>query len=131
MQRLLWLMLATPLVIGCGNKTDKPAPDPVAERPALSQAAQEAQATFKTVCTVCHGESGTGNGIGAANLDPKPRNYTDAAWQKTVTDGQIKQIIVYGGAAVGKSAAMPANPQLTQKPEVVDELVKIVRAFGK
>jgi mono/diheme cytochrome c family protein len=131
MKRLLWLLFAAPLVVGCKDKTDKVEPAPVVERPALSPAAQEAQTTFKTVCAVCHGESGTGDGVGAASLDPKPRNYTDAAWQKSVTDAQIKQIIVYGGAAVGKSAVMPANPQLAQKPEVVDELVRIVRGFAK
>ena len=131
MKCLIWLTLALPFVIGCKDKSEKAEPAPAAESPAVSAAAQEAQTTFKTVCAVCHGESGMGNGVGAANLDPKPRNYTDAAWQKSVTDAQIRQIIVYGGAAVGKSAVMPAQPQLAQKPEVVDELVRIVRSFGK
>jgi hypothetical protein len=36
-----------------------------------------------------------------------------------------------GGPAVGKSPAMPGNPDLQSKPEVVKELVKIVRAFKK
>jgi mono/diheme cytochrome c family protein len=128
MHRLLSLIVATPMFIGCSS--EKPAPAPAPEAPALAPAAQEAQTLFKTVCAVCHGESGTGNGVGATALDPKPRNYTDPAWQKQVTDAQIKQIIVYGGSAVGKSAAMPAQSQLAQKPEVVDELVKIVRSFG-
>lgn len=85
---------------------------------------------FKTVCAVCHGETGMGNGPGAANLDPKPRNYTDKAWQASVTDEQIKKTILMGGAAVGKSPIMPAQPQLREKPEVLAELVRIIRGFG-
>ena len=43
----------------------------------------------------------------------------------------IGKAILEGGAAVGKSAVMPSNPDLQKKPEVVGELVKIVRDFGK
>src|SRR6478735_6518537 len=46
-----------------------------------------------------------------------------------VTDEHIKKTIVEGGASVGKSPAMAANPDLADKPDVVTELVKIVRAF--
>jgi hypothetical protein len=45
-----------------------------------------------------------------------------------VTDEQIKKTVLYGGAAVGKSPAMPANPDLDGKPEL-DSLVAIVRGF--
>jgi hypothetical protein len=45
-----------------------------------------------------------------------------------VSDEQIRSAIVKGGAAVGKSAAMPANADLD--PAVVDALVGIVRSFG-
>jgi mono/diheme cytochrome c family protein len=83
---------------------------------------------FKTRCAPCHGESGKGDGPGAAALNPKPRTYTDVAWQGKVTDEDIKKTILYGGAAVGKSPAMPANPDLDGKPEL-DELVKHVRSF--
>ncbi len=83
---------------------------------------------FKTRCAPCHGESGHGDGPGSAALNPKPRNYTDVAWQTKVSDEDIKKTILYGGAAVGKSPAMPANPDLDGKPEL-DELVKTVRSF--
>jgi mono/diheme cytochrome c family protein len=85
---------------------------------------------FKTRCVMCHGESGKGDGPAAVALNPKPRNYTDAVWQKSVTDEQIKKTITEGGAAVGKSPLMPAQSDLKQKPEVLDGLVKIIRAFG-
>ena len=90
-----------------------------------------AKQIFESRCAACHGTSGRGDGPGAAALNPKPRNYTDKAWQASVDDERIKKTILYGGAAVGKSPIMPASPDLDSKPEVVEGLVKIVRAFGK
>jgi mono/diheme cytochrome c family protein len=89
-----------------------------------------AKEMFNARCSPCHGTSGQGNGPASAALTPKPRNYTDEAWQKSVTDEQIRKTIVYGGAAVGKSPIMPASPDLDSKPEVVEGLLKIVRGFG-
>lgn len=128
-------ILIAALAAGCGNKsTEAPAPEPPAAGNTVAAAVspvEEAQTTFKTVCATCHGDGGLGNGPGAVALDPKPRNYTDKTWQASVTDDQIKQTILMGGAAVGKSPAMPAQPQLKEKPEVVAEMVKIIRTFGR
>lgn len=112
------------------EQASKPAQAPTALGTAALSGQAEAKRIFKARCSVCHGESGTGNGPGAAALNPKPRNYTSAEWQKSVTDEEIAKIIVQGGAAVGKSAGMPNNPDLASKPEVVDALVKLVRSFG-
>ncbi len=87
-----------------------------------------AQTLFNARCVPCHGSTGHGDGPGAVALNPKPRNYTDVAWQNKVSDEDIKKTILYGGAAVGKSPNMPANPDLDGKPEL-DGLVKIVRGF--
>ena len=89
-----------------------------------------AELVFSTRCATCHGPSGHGDGPAAQALNPKPRNYTDPAWQKSVTDEQIKKTIVEGGAAVGKSPLMAANPDLADKPVVLEGLVKIVRGFS-
>ena len=83
-----------------------------------------------TRCSTCHGTEGKGNGPAAITLNPKPRNYTDVAWQKSVTDDHLREIIVKGGAAVGKSPLMPPNPDLENKPDVVNGLVTIVRSFS-
>lgn len=96
-----------------------------------SPAAEEARNSFNTICATCHGQSGKGDGPAAAALETKPRNYTDKAWQAGVTDAQIKKIILEGGAAVGKSPLMPAWTQFADKPDVLNELVKIVRSFGQ
>jgi hypothetical protein len=47
-----------------------------------------------------------------------------------VTDAEIRKTILEGGLAVGKSPIMPAQPQLADKPEVLDEMVKLVRSFA-
>ena len=112
---------ALALTAGCGKKDSgsTAAPNP------------EAQAVYAQRCSACHGADGKGTGAAAAALTPKPRNYADAAWQKSVTDDQLKKAIVGGGAAIGKSAMMPPNPDLEGKPEVVTGLVGIIRGFGK
>jgi mono/diheme cytochrome c family protein len=120
-----------------GEKAEPPASEqapsavaPVVAAPSPAATAKgEAITMFRSRCVVCHGEKGKGDGPGAAALEPKPRNYSDGAWQASVTDEQIKNVIMYGGAAAGKSPIMPASPDLQSKPEVVDELVKIVRSF--
>lgn len=102
-------------------------------QPGQPQVAQTSQAArmFGSMCAMCHGPDGTGRGPAAANLNPKPRDYTDAAWQASVTDEALKEIIVKGGQALGKSPMMPPQPQLADTPEVLDGLVQIIRGFGK
>ena len=128
------------IAVGCAKKPDasqQAAPaEPAAQATAAAVAAapdpaMEARTLFKTRCAVCHGESGKGDGPGAAALNPKPRDYTDATWQGSVTDEQIHKTILFGGAAVGKSPNMPGNPDLEGKDAVVDSLVKVVRSFKK
>ena len=94
-------------------------------------AKKEAQSIFELRCTPCHGPKGAGDGPGSAGLTPKPRNFTDAEWQKSVNDNHIETIIKFGGMAVGKSPAMPPNPDLMAKPEVVSALRQVVRGFKK
>jgi cytochrome c553 len=95
-----------------------------------SAAETQAALIFKSRCSTCHGMDGKGNGPAAITLNPKPRNYTDPAWQKSVTDDHIREIIVQGGAALGKSPNRLANPDLADKPDVVDALMRKVRSFA-
>jgi mono/diheme cytochrome c family protein len=94
------------------------------------RARAEADQIFATRCTTCHGAGGDGKGPGAAALNPKPRDFGDPSWQSSVTDAHIEKIIRDGGGAVAKSPAMPPNPDLVGKPEVVAALRTKVRAFG-
>jgi len=136
---LVTVVIAT--TAGCTSKDEGPAapkaaepaptPTPAPAAEPASDPVAEASEIFTNRCTVCHGEKGKGDGPGSAALDPKPRDFTSSDWQKEVTDDHLKKIIVYGGAAVGKSPTMPANPDLDSKPEVVAELVKIIRGLGQ
>jgi mono/diheme cytochrome c family protein len=107
----------------------KPAAKPAAATGAAATA--EAEQIFATRCVTCHGPQGAGDGPGSAALDPKPRNFQDPSWQASVTDEHLEKIVMYGGAAVGKSPTMPGNPELMAKPEVVKALVAHVRGLAK
>ena len=141
--RARWIGLLIGLIVGVSGCTSKdaapaepkaaepaaaPAPAPAAE-PAADPVA-EAKDLYANRCTVCHGATGKGDGDGSAALDPKPRDFTSAEWQSSVTDEHLKKIIVYGGIAVQKAPTMPANPDLDAKPEVVAELVKLIRGLA-
>jgi mono/diheme cytochrome c family protein len=126
---------------GSGAPAGEPAAEPAAEAPAPAAAAQagapdgaareEAKQIFSTRCFTCHGMEGAGDGPGSAGLTPAPRNFQDAAWQESVSDEHLTNIILYGGAAVGKSPMMPGNPDLNGKPAVVAALVEHIRSLGK
>jgi mono/diheme cytochrome c family protein len=98
----------------------------------ISAAARaEADSIYTERCVACHGETGDGNGPGAANLNPRPENFHDRNWQRATSDEQIAKAIVHGGQAVGRSASMAPNPDLAGKPEVVAALVERIRKLGK
>ncbi len=94
------------------------------------EVAKEADAIWKTRCTSCHGALGKGDGAAGAALTPKPRDFTLAAWQSSVTDAHIEKIIAEGGQAVGLSPLMFANPDLAGKPEVLQALRAHVRSLS-
>lgn len=118
--------LALAAVAGCSKK-DAAAGD--GAQGSSASASPEAKEIFTQRCSTCHGQNGKGDGPAAAALNPKPQNYTNPEWQKSVTDEELRKVIIGGGAAVGKSPLMPPNPDLANKPEVVNGLVAIVRSF--
>ncbi len=94
-------------------------------------APQGPEPTFQSLCASCHGAAGKGDGVAAAALTPRPRNFSDPQWQKSVTDAQIRKAILEGGLSVGKSPLMPPNPTLAEKPQTLDALVRQIRSFGQ
>jgi len=105
-----------------------PAPTPAAGPSAAD--IKEADEIFAGRCTPCHGPKGRGDGPASAGLTPKPRNFTDPTWQTKVTDEHIEKIVLYGGAAVGKSPAMPPNPDLEQYPNLIKGLRTHIRGLN-
>jgi cytochrome c553 len=137
------MLLALLVCAACSKNNEPPPPTtgspsaptesgPAHKKPSTAGAISEkAQQMFGTMCATCHGADGSGNGPAAESLSVKPRNYTDAAWQASISDEELKQTIVLGGQGVGKSPLMPGNPQLKDEPETLDGLVRIIRGFAK
>ncbi len=126
------------LVPACGGGDETPTDSGAQAQAQAAKATANAPAAdlqagreyFQTTCTPCHGPQGHGDGPASSGLTPPPRNLADADWQKTVDDAYLEKIILYGGAAVGKSAAMPPNPVLQGKPEVLAGLVAHLRSLA-
>ncbi len=148
MKTSLWLVTALGLLgsFGCSKDTGSKSATPAPPTPAVPAAAPTAAAPapslpspedlkegveiFSARCTPCHGPQGRGDGPASAALSPKPRNFTDATWQAKVTDEHIERIILFGGAAVGKSPAMPANPDLEQHPNTIKGIRAHIRSLN-
>lgn len=100
------------------------APAATAATPAMLE---KGRAIYKANCVACHGESGKGDGPGAGVLKPPPRDHTDAAYMKTLSDKEIADIIKMGGAIKGKPL-MPSHPQIGGSD--MESLVAYVRSLS-
>lgn len=125
------LTLGALLATACGGDSSASAgPATAGGAPQITAAVRaEAETVFQNVCVTCHGDSGHGDGPGAAGMQPQPRSFADPAWQESVTDEHIVKTITLGGAAVGKSPMMPAQPQLKGDKAVLAALVQKIRSF--
>ena len=125
--RVLSTTCALLFALACAAPPPPPQPPPI---PADAMAAAEAK--WNIFCSTCHGKTGRGDGPAAAALQPDLlRDYSDLAWQKSVTDEYLALAILKGGAAVGKSPLMPPSPDLQDRPEIVRGLVRVVRGFAQ
>lgn len=144
MRRSLLLLLCLALPIGAcsrrpaagGTPAGSPgegegrgaAPLPIEPAPLLS-APPAARSTYDERCAPCHGPSGRGDGPLSLSMTPPPRDLSDRLWQSNVSNQHLRRVILGGGGAVGKSLAMPAQPQLARDLPLVDGLVTLVRSF--
>lgn len=78
---------------------------------------------FSTMCTICHGEKGKGDGIAGAALNPKPTNLTTAAFHAQ-SDGAIYWKITEGRAPM-------ASYKATLSEEKRWQLVSYLRTLKK
>jgi len=121
------------LLVGLGIGCKPPTPATSTEAPAAPAAPLSAEAEARQIfsgrCSPCHGATGAGDGAASAALTPHPANFREAAWQAGITDAQIEAVILQGGAAVGKSAAMPPNADLAGKPAVLTALRAMIRGM--
>lgn len=52
----------------------------------------------KGTCFVCHGQTGVGDGPASVGLDPSPRDFTNAAFHRARTDGELMWVLKNGSA---------------------------------
>ena len=90
----------------------------------------KAKENYQTYCRKCHGESGKGDGPGAAMLNPKPRDFADCANMQKHSDDEMFKVISEGGDAAGMSADMQPWGGTLSDQEIHD-LMKFVRSFCK
>lgn len=126
------LNMIAALMWGCERHEPWPPipPVPAGSGTARAQAKLEATEYYESKCRTCHGDQGRGDGPGANALTVKPRAFADSAWQESVTDAHLRQVMLEGGKAVGLSEDMPPFPDLEGRPRVVTELVAKVRRFS-
>jgi mono/diheme cytochrome c family protein len=85
---------------------------------------------FIHYCQACHGETGAGDGFNAFNLNPRPRDLSDAAFHKKKTDAELADTVRRGGAGVGLSPLMPPWGNTLSRRQV-DEVVRYVRGLAQ
>ncbi len=97
--------------------------------PTLSPAAlQTAQQQYATLCAVCHGPEGRGDGPAGATLNPKPMNFHARAFQERMPPGATFWVIKHGLADTPRRSGMPAFGALSD--EQVWALVAYIRQLG-
>jgi len=98
---------------------------------AMAADAEKGKALFAQRCAMCHGDKGAGDGPLAATMPEgqKPRKLSDglAANKYATDDAKLTELLQKGGAGVGLSVLMPAQPDL--KPADLADLVAFVNSL--
>lgn len=104
-------------------------PEPVAAQDDASVAVSPIDQKYANFCASCHGADGAANSPAANALNPKPRSFTDSAWQASVDDAHIAKVIKEGGPSVGLSATMAPWGAMLSDSEI-EEMVAKVRSYA-
>jgi hypothetical protein len=99
----------------------------VAEPEKKPAPSEEAMITYANRCAQCHGEKGRGDGPLSKTLNPRPRDFSNGAWQRSVTDSMLADVTRYGGTKIGKSPLMPPHPDI--EGEHLKGLIALLRSF--
>jgi mono/diheme cytochrome c family protein len=105
-------------------------PEAVAPAHASIYEMQIGKQAFQKYCAGCHGETGQGDGFNSFNLDPRPRDLSDPAFQKSKSNADLADTIRRGGAGVGLSSLMPPWGH-TLDARHVDAVVLYVRSLKR
>ena len=91
-------------------------------------AERQGKQLFEEYCTICHGQSGEGDGFNAYNLDPKPHSLADSTYMKGLSNEYLTETISFGGKGVNKSVLMPAY-QFTLSKAQISNVVAYIDTF--
>jgi len=90
----------------------------------------------KGACTGCHGNSGAGDGAAAVAFNPRPANFSTAAFRldtngngKPGEDVDIINIIKYGAQKYGGNVGMAGRADLSE--DEVGSLLAFIRSLKK
>jgi len=92
--------------------------------------AEKGKETFKLYCAACHGETGKGDGLAAAALNPKPADLANKEYMSTLSDKHIYTVIKDGGTSVGKSALMTAWGALLKEDQQIHDVAAYVKSLS-
>lgn len=91
--------------------------------------ADEGEKIFRFYCAQCHGLAGKGDGPNLTEDFPViPRDFTSADEMSTLSDANLKNVILDGGPAVGRSPMMPPWGKTLDEAEV-DALIDYLRVL--
>lgn len=84
------------------------------------------KASYTTNCVPCHGDKGVGDGIAAAALNPKPRNFATEAFKNGNKPEQVFGTLTAGlaGTAMAPFAHLPEEERWAVAHYVLKTFVK-------
>ena len=87
---------------------------------------------YDQYCAPCHGKFGKGDGtrVTVEQLDPLPRNHTDASYMNQRTDVQLFKVDKEGGFSMNLSHIMPSWGHVLTDEDVWD-VVAYVRTLAE
>ena len=140
-------VILLPAILGCGKKSEEtssapsggttPAESTSMAAPANSTTASAAtekgsggdpakgKVIFDAKCSTCHGPQGHGDGPAGAALNPKPRDFHDAAYMSSKSDDEFFHSIKYG------KSGMPAWGQAGLSDDDIRNALAYEHTFSK
>lgn len=97
----------------------------------LAGARARGRTVYRHYCQICHGEGGKGNGFNSSRLQRTPRDFTDAKFWKQTSEERLHYAVAQGGPSVGKSDLMPAWGHTLTDNQIRDVIVFIRTFAGK
>lgn len=80
---------------------------------------EKGKKAYEKYCSVCHGETGIGDGPGGEVIGIQPRDLTDKAYMTLLSDDEIAKIILYGEDAF-PHLQMPGQGNVISKSMSLD-----------